>query len=527
MDLLHNPYVAFFLIVALGLLLGKIKIKGISLDVSAIIFVALVFGHYGIKMPDIFQKIGLIFFIYSVGIQAGPGFFDSFKKDGLNLIGITAIVVISGAITTVGLAWAFDINFKLAAGLFTGALTSTPGLAAAIESTQSPLASIGYGISYPLGVLGVILFVKIAPKLFGISIEKEEKQYEEHMKEDYPDLYNKNFIVENQNIFEKTLGTLKIRTMTGCNISRVLNNNNAFTPTSDTVFHQGDVIKVVGTTSGLEKVRLLIGKETNIKIPLGTKYAIRTVLVTNEKVVRKSLAELGIFEQYDATVTSIRRSGIDIIPNASSRLRFGDKLTIACNEQQLGQVIDLLGDSKKKLSDLDFLPVSAGIIIGILISTINIPLFGLNMKLGLTGGVLIAAILLSKIGKTGNIIWNVSGTSNQLLRKLGLIFFLTSVGTNAGEHLVETISQGGLLYLLTGAAITIIPMFLAIVIGRYVFKINFLVLIGALTGAMTSTPALSAVEPLTECNAPKISYATVYPFALVLIILCSQLMSLL
>lgn len=525
MNLISNPYFAFFLIVALGLLLGKIKIKGISLDISAIIFVALVFGHYGIKMPDIFQKIGLIFFIYSVGIQAGPGFFESFKKDGLNLISITAIVVVTGALLTVLMAWVLDIDYKLAVGLFTGALTSTPGLAAAIDSTHSPLASIGYGIAYPLGVLGVILFVKIAPGLFGISIEKEEKHYHDTVKEDFPELYNKNFVVENPNIFGKTLGSLKIRTMTGCNISRVLHSKEAFTPTRDTVLNQGDVIKAVGTLSGLEKVRFLIGKVTDIKIPLSTKYTVRSILVTNEKVVNKSLAELGLFEQYDATSTSIRRSGIDIIPNAGSRLRFGDKVTIACNEQHLSQVVKLFGDSKKKLTDLDFLPVSVGIIIGVLIGSINIPLFGINMKLGLTGGVLIAAILLSRIGKTGNILWNVSGTSNQLLRKLGLIFFLTSVGTNAGEHLVETLSGSGLLYFGTGAIITIVPMLLSMIIGRYVFKINFLVLIGTLTGAMTSTPALSAVDPMTDCNAPKVAYATVYPFALVLIILCSQLMS--
>ncbi len=527
MNLLSNPYVAFFIIVALGLILGKIKIKGISLDISAIIFVALVFGHYGIKMPDIFQKIGLIFFIYSVGIQAGPGFFESFKKDGLNLIMITAIVVVSGALTTVLLAWTLDIDYKLAVGLFTGALTSTPGLAAAIESTHSPLASIGYGISYPLGVLGVILFVKIAPKMFRVSIDKEEKAFHDSIKEDYPELYNKNFIVENPNIAGKTLGTLKIRTMTGCNISRVLHGDEAFTPASDTVLHKGDVIKAVGTLDGLEKVKFLIGKETDIKIPLSTKYTVQSVLVTNEKVVNKSLAELGLFEKYDATATSIRRSGIDIIPTASSRLRFGDKVTIACNEQHLGEVIELLGDSRKKLTDLDFLSVSVGIIIGILIGSISIPLFGINMKLGLTGGVLIAAILLSRIGKTGNIIWNVSGTSNQLLRKLGLIFFLTSVGTSAGEHLVETLTGSGMLYFAAGAVITVIPMLLAIITGRYLFKINFLVLIGTLTGAMTSTPALSAIEPMTDCNAPKISYATVYPFALVLIILCSQLISVL
>lgn len=205
MEILQNEYVAFFVIVAAGILLGKIQIKGISLDISAIIFVALLFGHYGVKMPDLFQKIGLIFFIYSVGIQAGPGFFESFKKDGLRLVLIAALAVISGAVVASGLAYFMDIDFKLAVGLYAGALTSTPGLAAAIESTNSTLASIGYGIAYPFGVLAVIIFVKISPKLFRVSIKDEEVKYEEEVKADFPGLIHKNFIVENKNIFEKTL----------------------------------------------------------------------------------------------------------------------------------------------------------------------------------------------------------------------------------------------------------------------------------------------------------------------------------
>ncbi len=526
MELLKNEYVAFFAIVALGILLGKIKIKGISLDISAIIFVALLFGHYGVKMPDVLQKIGLIFFIYSVGIQAGPGFFESFKKDGLQLVLIAALAVISGAVIASGLAYFMGIDYKLAVGLFTGALTSTPGLAAAIESTNSTLASIGYGIAYPFGVLAVILFVKISPKLFRVDIKDAEVKYEEEVKADFPGIIHKNFIVENKNIFGKTLGELKVRTMTRTNISRVLHEDEAFTPTSITALHQGDIIKAVGTANDLKKVSILIGGESEILIPLSKKYVVQQILVTNEKVVNKSLAEIGLFEQYNATATSIRRSGIDITPSANSKLRFSDKVTIACGDQSLRSVKKLLGDNRKRLTDLDFLPVSIGIIIGVLIGKINIPVFGFSFSLGLTGGVLMAAIILSRIGKTGNILWNVSGSSNQLLRKLGLIFFLVSVGTDAGGSLVDTLMNGGLSFFAAGAVITIFPMFVTMAIGHYFLKTNFLVLIGALTGAMTSTPALSAVEPMTDSNGPKIAYATVYPFALVLIIICSQIMSL-
>jgi putative transport protein len=243
--------------------------------------------------------------------------------------------------------------------------------------------------------------------------------------------------------------------------------------------------------------------------------------------VNKSLGEIGLFEQYNATAVSIRRAGIDITPRASSKVRFGDKITVACGDQSIENVKKLFGDNRKRLTDLDFFPVSMGIIIGVLIGKISIPVFGFTFSLGLTGGVLLAAIILSRIGKTGNILWNVSGSSNQLLRKLGLIFFLVAVGTDAGGNLVETLNTGGLTYFAVGAVITIVPMVITMVVGHYLLKVNFLVLIGALTGAMTSTPALSAVDPMTDSNGPKIAYAAVYPFALVLIIICSQILGIL
>ncbi|MFW6095466.1 MAG: transporter, partial [Bacteroidota bacterium] len=220
MEFLAHEYVIFFIIVAAGVALGKLKIKGISLDISAVIFVALVFGHYGFQVPEIFQKIGLILFMFSVGIQAGPGFFDSFKRTGKILISLAFLIIIIASLITITMSYIWDIDFRLAVGLFTGALTSTSGLAAAIESTQSSLSSIGFGIAYPFGVIGVILFARLSPKLFKVNIKEEEQKYQQEIHSDHPDLITKNYLVENPRIFGKTLHDLNLRSMTNTNISR-------------------------------------------------------------------------------------------------------------------------------------------------------------------------------------------------------------------------------------------------------------------------------------------------------------------
>lgn len=525
MEFLTNGYLTFFIIVAIGIGIGNIKIKGISLDTSAIIFVALIFGHFGAKVPPIIQQIGLIFFIYSVGIQAGPGFFDSFKKQGFSLISMAIIVILSGAVVTIGFKYLFDIPVDLAVGIYTGALTSTPGLAAVIEATHSPVASIGYGIAYPFGVLGVILFVKLIHKVFKVKISDEEEKYNNEIAADFPTPVNKNFIVENPNVFGKTIEELNIRVMTGTNISRVFHDGETRTPTLETVLHAGDIIKAVGSLEDLAKIKILIGNETEKLIPLGKRFLVKSLLVSNKEVVNKSFSELSLFTKYNATATSIRRAGIDIAPNAHTKIRFGDKIVVACGEDDLGEVSKLFGDNRKQLLELDFLPISIGILVGILLGHLKFPIAGFDFSLGLTGGVLVSALVLSKIGKTGSMLWNVSGSSNQLIRKLGLIFFLTAVGTHAGENLVTTINQNGSQLFIVGAFVTFIPMLIAILVGHYIFKINFLTLLGALTGSMTSTPALSGLDSLSNSNAPKIAYATVYPFALVMIIIVSQVIA--
>lgn len=523
MEFLNETYIVLFVIIMLGLMLGSVKIKGISLDTSAIIFVALLFGHYGYQIPPLFKDLGLILFIYSVGIQAGPGFFESFKKQGYQLMFLVLVVVLSAALLALGLAYMRGIPFDMAAGLFNGALTSTPGLAAAIEATGSEAASIGYGMAYLFGTVGVIVLSTVMHRIFRVNLEKEEADYEKELHRDYPELINKNYIVENPKIFGKSIGEMRLRSVTGTNISRVLHEGESFTPNAKTVLYEGDVVKAVGTEENLKNMELFIGKNTDIQIPLSKKYVVKRLLVSNKNVVNKSLGELGIFASYNATATSIRRSGIDITPNPNSRLRFGDKVMVAASDSTMKKLSELLGDSRSQLIELDFLPVSIGILLGILIGQLSFPLAGLNLSLGLTGGVLVSALVLSKIGKTGPLLWNVSGESNQLLRKIGLIFFLAAVGTSAGESFVDMVSGNGLQLIAIGAVITVVPMFLAVIIGKYILKINYLTLIGGLVGAMTSTPALSAVEPLTKSNAPQVAYATVYPFALVFLIIINQL----
>ncbi len=525
MELLSNSYFALFLIVALGFILGRIKIFGLSLDVSAVIFVALVFGHYGIVIPIDFQYLGLVLFIFTIGIQAGPGFFESFKKEGRQLAIFASILISIAALITVGIISIFHVDSNIAVGLLTGSLTSTPGLAAAIDYTGSPLASIGYGVGYPFGVIGVILFIRFLPKILGISLKKAEDDYQSKLGEEFPEVIRRNFVVENENVFGKSIGELRIRFMTKAVVSRVVHQGKAIIPTPDLVLHRGDLIKAVGTEDALHNVEILIGSVTEEEIPLDPKYDVRSVLVTNKEVVNKTIGQINLLHTYSATITRIRRSGINISPSPGSKLRFGDKLVIAGSKANLEMVTKIFGNDQKRLSDTDILPLALGIILGVLVGRISINLGSFSFSTGLTGGVLIVALVLSRVGKTGPVLWTMTGAANQLVRQLGLILFLAAVGTGAGEKIVETFNQYGIELFLYGVAITIVPMLIAALASKWIFKMNILSLMGALSGSMTSTPGLAAADSMTDTNAHSIAYATVYPVAMVLLIVFVQIIS--
>ncbi|MGJ8744241.1 aspartate:alanine exchanger family transporter [Polaribacter sp.] len=533
-ELIIKDYFVLFLVIGFGIALGNIRIKGINFDTSAVIFVAIFFGYlynlYGVtfSIPPIIQSVGLVLFIYTIGMQAGPSFFSSFQEQGAKLITLAAITVLTGGITAVSISYIYNIDMNMMSGLLTGALTSTPGLAASIEASKSPLASIGYGIAYPFGVLGVILFVKLGPALFRVNLKKEEKDFADKSMSTTPKVINKNLIISNENVHGKTIKELNIRFMTKANISRIMKPNQLpISPTKDTILELGDIIKAVGTENALKRIEVLLGKVTDIEIPRSATYDVKWYVVSNDTVVNKTIDELNLLENYAATITRIRRASIDLAPHPSTKIKYGDKIFISCTTGNVSAVTQLFGNSLKRVGQTSFLPVAFGIVIGILLGSLAIPLGSLHFKLGLTGGVLLASIFLSWKGKVGHVIWNLPAAANQILRQFGLLLFLTPVGLSAGQSLVSAIEQHGAILFLYGALITLIPMITTVVVGRFILKINFLSILGALTGGMTSTPGLSATDSMTDSDAPQIAYAAVYPFSLVLIIIVAEIMAML
>ncbi len=525
-SLLQSSYFALFLIVALGFILGRINFRGISLDVSAVIFIALLFGHFGVVIPKELGNFGLVLFIFTIGIQAGPGFFDSFRSKGKMLILLTLLIIGSACLTALLFKYVLNIEISGVVGLIAGALTSTPGLAAAIDSTSSSDASIAYGIAYPFGVIGVILFVKLLPKILNIDLKKEEQRLEKWRHDKHPELHTAGFRVTNANIAGKSLAQLQVRTMTGAVISRVKHGEETEIPSPQTVLDQGDLIKAVGTLDALEQLEILVGKRIQEDLPLATSYELQSLLLTKKEIIGKTVGSLNLQETFGCTVTRVRRSGIDLTPAPGLVLKFGDKLRVVGHQDNLKAVASLLGNDEKRLSDTDFFPIAMGIVLGVLVGKINISFSdSFTFSPGLTGGVLITALILSYIGKTGPVIWSMSGSANQLLRQLGLLLFLAEVGTSAGANLMGTFQESGWTLFGVGVAITLVPMLLSAFIGYFVLKINIFDLLGTITGGMTSTPGLAAADSMTDNDAPSVAYATVYPIAMVFLILFIQIIA--
>lgn len=523
-SLLHSSYFALFLIVALGFILGRLNFKGISLDVSAVIFIALLFGHFGVVIPKELGNFGLVLFIFTIGIQAGPGFFDSFRAKGKVLILLTFVIIGTACLCGVLFHYLLGIEIPEAVGLIAGSLTSTPGLAAAIDSTHAPSASIAYGIAYPFGVIGVILFVKLLPKFLGVDLKAEERRLEVLQRDKYPELHTGTFRITNANIFGKSLMQLQVRTMTGAVVSRVRHGNATAIPTSQTVLQEGDLIKAVGSPEALRQLELLVGERLQQDLPLARSYELQSLLLTKKEVIGKTLGSLNLQENFGCTVTRVRRSGIDLSPEPGLVMKFGDKLRIVGHQDSLREVASLLGNDEKRLSDTDFFPIAMGIVLGVLVGKISISFSdSFTFSPGLTGGILLTALVLSFLGKTGPVIWSMSGSANQLLRQLGLLLFLAEVGTSAGKNLVETFMVSGWTLFGAGVAITVLPMILAVVVGHFVCRINIFDLMGTLTGGMTSTPGLAAADSMTDSDAPSVAYATVYPIAMVFLILFIQM----
>ncbi len=523
-------YTILFLCIATGLALGNIKFKGISLGTSSVIFTAILLGHFGMSLPPIFKQIGLILFMYSVGIQAGPGFFEVFRDKKKRVffymtLSLTALHIIF----TIGSKFLFGYDNMTATGLYAGALSTAAGLAIAASNEGAEIVSAVFGLAYPFSILLIVLFMVISPKLFKINVKDEEELYLKNAKADNPDILTKHYTIENQNLFGKTIAEAGIRKITGATISSIWHDEEEIKITPDTILNEGDQISATGTPDIHENLKLLVGHEESIAQTevKRYKYITKNVLITDKKVINQALGKLRLSEEYGATITHIRRSGVDIIPRPHIKLRFGDKITLACPKENSDKLVKMFGGSKTKMNDIDFLPISIGILLGVVLGNLTIPIGNITLKLGLTGGVLISGIILGRIGKTGNLIWNVAGTPNMFLRKIGLIFFLAAVGTDAGGHFMELLQAKGPSIIISTVAIVEIPLIIVAIISYKKFNFDYLTILGVLTGSMTSTPGLAAIENISDTNAARISYAAVYPFALVLVMLVSQIMMLL
>ena len=320
---------------------------------------------------------------------------------------------------------------------------------------------------------------------------------------------------------------LNIRVMTGAVISRLKRGEEIIIPKAHTMLEEGDYVQAVGSEDSLNNLALMLGTREEGELPLTHTQSIESLLLTKKDMVGKQLCDLNLQRNFGCTVTRVRRSGIDLSPSPDLELRFGDKLMIVGEKEGIQAVARLIGNDVKKLSDTDFFPIAMGIVLGVLFGKLNISFGGgVSFSPGLTGGILMMALFLSAIGKTGPIIWSMSGPANQLLRQLGLLLFLAEVGTSAGKTLVSTFQESGFLLFGVGATITLVPMLLAALVGRLVFKISMLDLLGTITGGMTSTPGLAAADSMTDSNIPGVAYATVYPIAMVFLILFIQVIAL-
>jgi putative transport protein len=520
-----QPLLLLLVLISVGYFLGHIEIKGFSLESSAILFVALAAGHFGLKIPEIFKLLGLALFIYSIGLQAGPRVSILFKKEGMGLNILAFLIVTIGALLTFVGILLFNFGKEVSIGLFAGALTSTPGLASAYEATQSGATSIGYGISYPLGVVAVILFIKLLPLMLKTGIQQAEKTEQESLEHEQTTVINRLIEISNPNVIGKPVRSLNIQGMTGCVLSRLARDNKVEVPRGNTVLQKGDVVRVVGREENIDGAILLLGHLTDKEIPTG-KLDMKRFVVTNRKLVGKKIRDLKVRMRYDANITRIGRSGIDIPASPDHKIEWGDRVSVVAEHQWMDDLKSFFGDDIKKADEDNAFSIILGITLGILIGMVPVSIGKvLSFKLGLTGGILLAGLFLGNRGRLGPIAWRIPFSVINFIRELGLIFFLSAVGTRAGENLLEIIENNGLPLVLWGAVITLVPMFIVLLLSIKKYRLSILQLFGLIPGGMTSTPGFAAATTITQSQTPAAIYATVYPVAMLSMIIWAKILA--
>ena len=528
-----------------GLALAAVKVRGIGLGITGVLFAGLFFGHIGWHIsPEVLQfvrEFGLILFVFTIGLQIGPGFFASLKKQGLPANLCAATVVVGGAVLTLALAAVLHINPFAAAGLFSGATTNTPSLGAAqqalavipnLDSSVKALPALAYAVAYPGGVLGIIICIILLRMLFKIDPAAELASFERDRHSLTPPLKRRNLVVTNQNLDGLAIDRLPGLREGGIVISRLQGaTGGARVATPDSIVRAGDTILAVGTTEALDSFQRIVGGVSDINLLDSSEHILfKRIVVTRKTALGKSLRQLALHTTYGVVVTRIQRGEIEMSADPDMRIQFGDTLQVVGDQQGMDQAATLLGNSPKDLGHTNFLPVFAGIALGVAVGLIPFVLPGLPVpvRLGLAGGPLVVAILLSRIGQIGTVVWYMPAGANLALSEMGIVLFLACVGLKSGAQFIPTLlSPQGLTWLAAGFCITLIPIFAVGIFARVVLRMNYISLTGIIAGSMTDPPALASANTLVKSDGPSISYASVYPLTMLLRIFCAQVLVLL
>lgn len=529
-------------VVAIGIMLGKIKVAGISLGVTWILFVGIAFGHFGWTIDErllhFVKEFGLILFVYSIGLQVGPGFFSAFKKGGATLNLIAAGSVAVSVAVAVSLHYATGIPARTMTGILSGAVTNTPGLGAAQQAasdvlgTDAPEIAMGYAVAYPLGVVGAIAALLALKGLLRVVPAKEEAEAAKGLGHE-TELTIKPVTIEikNEAVNGKSIEEVHPLVKRDFVISRIRHHEGeqeVEMVSGETILHLGDRILVISSPEDIGAIEMFFGRKVEMEWEkLNRNLISRRILITKPELNGKMLSQLKIRNNFGASITRVNRSGVDLVAAPQLTLQMGDRVTVVGSELAVGNAEKVLGNSLKRLEHPNLLPIFIGIALGCILGSIPFAFPGIPqpVKLGLAGGPLIVSILISRFGPKYKLVTYTTMSANLMVREIGIALFLASVGLGAGQGFVDTvINGGGYVWIGYGVLITVVPLLVMGLVGRYVCRLNYYTLIGVLAGGNTNPPALAYANELTSGDAPAVGYATVYPLAMFLRVLSAQLL---
>ncbi|MGU3486373.1 putative transporter [Enterobacter bugandensis] len=531
-----------------GLWIGNIKIRGVGFGIGGVLFGGIFVGHFADKlglvlsadMLHFIQEFGLILFVYTIGIQVGPGFFASLRVSGLRLNLFALGIVVMGGLVTAILHKIFAIPLPVVLGIFSGAVTNTPALGAGqqilrdlgIEPGIVDQMGMSYAMAYPFGICGILLSMWLVRVLFRVNVDKEAKDHETTLTNGHMPIKTINIRVDNPNLNNMAIQDVPILNSANIICSRLKRDDVLMVPAPGTMIQQGDLLHLVGQPGDLNNARLVIGQEVDTSLSTrGTDMRVERVVVTNEHVLGKKIRDLQVKERYDVVISRLNRAGVELVASPEASLQFGDILNLVGRPSSIDAVADMVGNAQQKLQQVQMLPVFIGIGLGVLLGSIPlyVPGFPVALKLGLAGGPLIMALILGRIGCIGKLYWFMPPSANLALRELGIVLFLAVVGLKSGGDFVDTLVNGeGMSWVGYGIFITAIPLLTVAILARMFAKMNYLTLCGMLAGSMTDPPALAFANNLhATSGAAALSYATVYPLVMFLRIITPQLLAVL